>query len=660
MVIDQYEIIGLLAEGPVADVYQGRQQAIDRLVAVKAYIKGLLRGRELDDFRQDAGVIARLEHINIVPLYAFGEHKNIPYMVLRFYGGGALTHLLQRIGALPPGNVARIVQQIGNALAYAHGNGLTHRNLKDSNILFDSTGTAYLSDFTFGTINQVLGKRGRSFVSNPAWVAPEQAAGAPPAPTMDVYSLGALAYQMLAGRLPYWAEDPEDLIEMHRAAPVPILMDANPSLPAFIDDVVGQTMAKQPEYRYQSPLDFANALRQATDRAQVAQVTPFETLASMPAPEAERTLPMSPQEAAATIPSGGYASQAAAPTAVGVSSEVAPDARRGFPLALLGVIVAVLLIGSIVGGFFLASRSGGAGSQAQPTAPVAVVPPTDVSEPTAIPTPVPVAPVEEEVSIAVDEPTPTPEPDLAPEIDSYGVPMVLVPAGSFMMGHEDMPDQRPVHEVYLDAFYIDKYEVTNAEFRACIEDDVCEPHDETTGPGTFGYFSLVIPPDQHVFANHPVIYMSWQEAVDYCAWREARLPTEAEWEKAARWDPQSGETFLYPWGNGFPNPGLSNYIDSVYGGPVEVDDDRSFNDISPVGAYHMAGNVTEWVADWYNADYYDISPAENPTGPETGQYKVQRGANFHVTTGGVIPTTRWFVNPLNTAVEYGFRCARTP
>ena len=243
--------------------------------------------------------------------------------------------------------------------------------------------------------------------------------------------------------------------------------------------------------------------------------------------------------------------------------------------------------------------------------------------------------------------------ELEPEIVQYGVPMVLVPAGSFLMGNPDWPNQRPVHEVTLDAFYIDKFEVTNAEFKACVDDDVCRPHDETTAPGIFGYFGV------GYYANYPVIYMSWEDAADYCAWREARLPTEAEWEKAARWDPSTGQTTLYPWGDAFPDPRLLNYYDAGIGRPVEVD---SYPEgISHVGAYNMAGNVLEWVADWYDEDYYEVSPAENPWGPESGQLKVLRGGSFDTTSGGVIPTTRdWQFSTTFTRVDFGFRCALTP
>ena len=192
---------------------------------------------------------------------------------------------------------------------------------------------------------------------------------------------------------------------------------------------------------------------------------------------------------------------------------------------------------------------------------------------------------------------------------------------------------------------------SNGEFLACIQDGECNRHDQTTAPSIFGYFGT------DFYAEYAVIYMSWEDAVDYCDWREARLPTEAEWEKAARWDPETGETRNYPWGNEFPNITLLNFF-GAGGQPVQV---TSFPDsASAVGALNMAGNVLEWVADWYDADYYDVSPSENPQGPATGQFKVLRGGSFDTTSGGIIASTRFPFATKSTDNDFGIRCAMSP
>ena len=231
--------------------------------------------------------------------------------------------------------------------------------------------------------------------------------------------------------------------------------------------------------------------------------------------------------------------------------------------------------------------------------------------------------------------------------------MVLVPAGSFMMGSDTGgSDERPLHVVGMDAFYMDKYEVTNAQYKECVDALVCDLPDPTR-----------LYTDTRL-ADHPVVYVDWEMASAYCAWRGARLPTEAEWEKAAR----GTELFSYPWGNDFDGK-LLNYCDLNC---TESGSDRAFNDgfdvtapfgsyaggVSPYGVHDMSGNVTEWVADWYGADYYASSPRQNPTGPESGTFRVLRGGSWLDNRDDVSTFKRAFINPVTATKYIGFRCAR--
>jgi formylglycine-generating enzyme required for sulfatase activity len=191
--------------------------------------------------------------------------------------------------------------------------------------------------------------------------------------------------------------------------------------------------------------------------------------------------------------------------------------------------------------------------------------------------------------------------------------MVYVPAGEFLMGStENDPDARdeekPVHTVDLDAFWIDKTEVTNAQYRKCVEAGACEE------PGC-GNRNDVIGPSQ------PVVCVSWDDAQAYASWVGGRLPTEAEWEKAARGT--DGRT--YPWGDSAPDCNRANYSDC---GRAIADVGSYPEGASPYGVLDMAGNAWEWVADWYAEDYYSRSPARNPQGPDSGDRRVQRGGSF--------------------------------
>ena len=194
--------------------------------------------------------------------------------------------------------------------------------------------------------------------------------------------------------------------------------------------------------------------------------------------------------------------------------------------------------------------------------------------------------------------------------------MVLIPAGTFVMGTEGTGDNSPPHAVRLDAFYVDRYEVTNAEYeRFC----------RATGrdlPLFWGSDSLRSGPR---YPDHPVVMVSWRDAHDYAAWHGKRLPTEAEWECAARGG-LVGKTYV---DGDELDPSQANFTKSGRRGPVAV------GSYAPngYGLYDMAGNVQEWVADRYGADYYRTSPAENPTGPEQGRLCVIRGGGWYTGPG---------------------------
>ncbi len=230
--------------------------------------------------------------------------------------------------------------------------------------------------------------------------------------------------------------------------------------------------------------------------------------------------------------------------------------------------------------------------------------------------------------------------------DEDGVEMVLIPAGEFIMGSsEDERDdgEHPQHKVYLDAFYIDKYEVTNAQYKRFME---------ATGHNAPSYWG----DENYNQPNLPVTGVSWHDAVAYAKWAKKRLPTEAEWEKAAR----GTDGREYPWGNEWVDSRCNTKIsDDGYGVLAPV---GSFpGDISPYGVIDMAGNVSEWVHDWSDRDYYSRSPKRNPKGPEEGIMRTLRGGNWDnaiehhmrcATRDADLPV------PSGWNLRMGFRCAR--
>jgi formylglycine-generating enzyme required for sulfatase activity len=238
-----------------------------------------------------------------------------------------------------------------------------------------------------------------------------------------------------------------------------------------------------------------------------------------------------------------------------------------------------------------------------------------------------------------------------------GMTMVFVPEGEFTMGsNEGEPNERPVHTVFTDAFWIDRTEVTNLMYATFLNSqkansnlisDWLDVEDHDLRVHLVGDTWQVDPG----YENHPVIEMRWIGASAYCEWRGegTRLPTEAEWEKAAR-----GTTnFLYAWGNEIDCK-LANYAECV-GGTVEVGSYPA--NVSPFGALDMTGNVVEWVADWYDENYYQSSPSRNPTGPNSGQQRVLRGGSWDGYTDYQVRSTfRFLEGPDESKDDAGFRC----
>jgi len=286
---------------------------------------------------------------------------------------------------------------------------------------------------------------------------------------------------------------------------------------------------------------------------------------------------------------------------------------------------------------------------------------TPISQPaTTIPTEVG---VETDVPDPVIPTEPPPVADLPSEItDASDVTMMLVPADKYIMGSDNSDsDAGPAHTVSLDAYYIDKYEVTNVSYAECVDAGACAPPKELSSSTRTDYYG------NPEFDDYPVLNVDWYMAGNYCSWRGASLPTEAQWEVAAR----GSNSFIYPWGNSFECRN-GNFDDEtiadefvIPGGP----NCDGYEDTSPVGSYlsgkspfglfDMAGNVWEWVSDSYLENYYSTlgDNVLNPQGPSGGQYQVVRGGSWGSNTDVIQTIYRGKFKPADSFDYLGFRCA---
>jgi formylglycine-generating enzyme len=236
-----------------------------------------------------------------------------------------------------------------------------------------------------------------------------------------------------------------------------------------------------------------------------------------------------------------------------------------------------------------------------------------------------------------------------------GAPMVLIPAGPFTMGSNDgFPNERPEHTVTLDAYYIDQYEITLTLYRKFLEavNHESPPTWDDEASTTVG--------------DRPAIGVKWESAAAYCKWAGKRLPTEAEWEKSAR----GTDGRRFPWGDMQPFIDIANYnrgmwvseaitLVAVTSGLEGMSVRHGLKDggKSPFNIFHMAGNAAEWVADWYERDYYQRSPGRNPPGPSAGEKRVLRGGSWADVPSALRVTARFSAEPDFEDRTIGFRCA---
>ena len=223
-----------------------------------------------------------------------------------------------------------------------------------------------------------------------------------------------------------------------------------------------------------------------------------------------------------------------------------------------------------------------------------------------------------------------------------GMALVYIPAGEFLMGDNDSPRSSPAHKVHLEAYWMDRVEVTNAMYQKCVKAGGCALPDVHFDP----YYG------KWAYRDHPVVYINWFQAQAYCKWAGRRLPTEVEWEKAAR----GTDGRKYPWGDEAPTPRLANFDEALI--QQAISSYRYPSGASPFGVLNMSGNVREWLADWFDPNYYEYSPYTNPKGPEAGTERALRSGSYAEDRRQIAVYVRLRHSPDSAGLNRGFRCAQ--
>ncbi len=615
----RYRIVSLLAEGAHGATYRAFDVKNEQAFAIKELLDPSLATQKA--FRAEARRLTRLSHPQ---LPAVRDHFSLDgisqYLVTEFIEGVSLQDLLNQYGVLPSHLLVPWLQAVCRPLAYLHEQGQLHLNIKPANLRLTPAGDLFLVD---------TGLPGLRLPHARGFDSPEQQALKETTAVSDIYSLGATLYTLLTGQTPPPALKRESGLDELIPA-----RDVNPDVEPYLSIVASRAMSLRPDARYESVPDFAQAL-------------------NPPAGKLVRTPTIAPQ-------------QRSAPILPAVAAAAATNGNGWKPLRWRGRYLEMRVIGGLSLLLFLLIGLSVAVAYVNTNerfrtedqvAATATMESAVIAALTAIadtPTPEP-------------EPSATPEPTPAPLIDeATGMRMLYVPAGSFRMGREDGENnEQPARFVALDSFYIDQTEVTNGQYRLCVAAGACSPPASPNATYHSAYYN------SSQYDNYPVIFVNWYMARDFCAWRGARLPTEAEWEKAAGFNPQTGTRQLYPWGNEFDGVRL-NFCDVnctlAKRSPQFNDGHRDTAPVgsypdgrSPLGMYDMSGNVMEWVNDWYDARYYRQATTDtNPMGPAEGSFKSIRGGSWLSDPDEVTTTRRFSYDPTVARANLGFRCAASP
>ncbi|MEM7798625.1 MAG: bifunctional serine/threonine-protein kinase/formylglycine-generating enzyme family protein [Chloroflexota bacterium] len=617
----RYRIVHKLGAGSRHVVYRGWDINASSDVAIKERI--ITDESVARRFRRAVNQLVALRHAQTPELLDhFRLNETGYYIVYDYIDGVDLQALVDQYGPLPADLIIAYLSQVGPPLAHFHAKKRCHTNIKPSNLRLRPDGTLFLVDPGLSALQLMP--------EDLSYAAPEQQLSTEIDPQADIYALGATLFSLLTAQQP-----PDPVRREAEMRPLPLAREVNPDAAPHLSLIAGRAMSVDPELRFGSVEAFVEALQRQDKRSlQTASLATEKTIAAGEVlPRRTQPLP-STAEPMPQLVKQRQRRQVQTRVIIGLSS-------------VFAILLAALLL---VGWFNQRELVGGDEVAATATTESQVIAALTAVAPTATNTP-------------VNTPGPTPTP--VPLISKTGMRMLYMPGGVFRFGNnEGEPDESPAILTSLNPYFIDETEVTNGQYLQCVDEGEClPPYAQSSTHDNYSYSAPA-------YADYPVVSVDWYMADAFCRWRGVRLPTEAEWERAAGYDPFALQRTLYPWGEEFATTNL-NYCDincptqnsdrrdaTVNDGHGDTAPVASYEDgKSPIGAYDMLGNVMEWTDDWYDNGYYEEAPPQNPRGPADGEFKSLRGGSWLSTEEEMRTTARGHFDPSVARTTLGFRCA---
>ena len=676
VIYQRYRIVKLLAQGGFGTLYRAWDTALGRPCALKENLDPSPGGQR--QFLREAKILANLIHPSLprVTDYFLIQGQS-QYLVMDYVEGQDLQEMLEdRGGPLPEGRVQVWAGQICDALVYLHSQTppVIHRDIKPANIKITPSGQAVLVDFGIAKVYDPKLKTtlGAQAVS-PGYSPYEQYGKGKTDPRTDIYALGATLYTLLTAR--------EPLESVQRVVNDPLVppRQLNLGLSLRTSAAIMKAMQIDPSQRFPNAAEFKAAL---TPPPAIRQL-PVPVINPQPGSLASKAAPAMPPPV--SLP-WGWISLVIVMSLVILS--LLAQVMRAKPGAVLPSGLATQPAKTVLSNNPV-SRTAASITPNQP--PAAVI--TGTLEPVVTPLVYIVqagdtcSEIAEAFGVSIKAivainpdlaadcgvlyagqallvpkeagsqvtfvPTRSPTPRL-PQVTKIsavdGMEMVSIPSGEFPMGADDTDSdagavEKPQHWLYLSPYWIDKTEITNAMYQQCVQAGDCQPPGKLNSKTRLAYYN------DSQYRDYPVIFVSWEDASAYCHWADRRLPSEAEWEKAAR----GTDSWLYPWGDAPADFRKANF-NNLAGDTTRVASYPA--GASPFGALDMAGNVAEWVADWYGDGYYTASPYKNPPGPKSGEFRMLRGGSWFNSANALRTTFRLWNYPSLRSETIGFRCAQ--